>query len=98
MKKLIEKIKAWYKESNRDKHSYVGAIIYCTFFVVGFALGIELIPNVVIATGVTVASMMSAEYKDKEHGSLFDWLDILAGMTYPILIDIVCLIIYLIIK
>lgn len=38
---------------------------------------------------------MSAEYKDKEHGSLFDWLDILAGMTYPILIDIVCLIIYL---
>lgn len=95
MKKLIEKIKAWYKESNRDKHSYVGAIIYCTFFVVGFALGIELIPNAVIAT---VASMMSAEYKDKEHGSLFDWLDILAGMTYPILIDIVCLIIYLIIK
>lgn len=52
MKKLIEKIKAWYKESNRDKHSYVGAIIYCTFFVVGFALGIELIPNAVIATGV----------------------------------------------
>lgn len=101
MKKLIEKIKAWYKESNRDKHSYVGAIIYCTFFVVGFALGIELIPNAVIATGATgatVASMMSAEYKDKEHGYLFDWLDILAGMTYPILIDIVCLIIYLIIK
>ena len=29
MKKLIEKIKSWYKESNRDKHSYVGAIIYC---------------------------------------------------------------------
>lgn len=38
MKKLIEKIKAWYKESNRDKHSYMGAIIYCTFFVVGFML------------------------------------------------------------
>lgn len=101
MKKFIEKIKAWYKESNRDKHSYVGAIIYSTFLVVGFALGIELIPNAVIATGATgatAASMMSAEYKDKEHGSLFDWLDILAGMTYPILIDIVCLIIYLIIK
>lgn len=98
MKKLIKKISDWYNESNRDKHSYVGAIIYSTFLVVGFALGIELIPNAVIATGATVASMMSAEYKDKEHGSLFDWLDILAGMTYPMLIDIVCLIIYLIIK
>lgn len=55
------------------------------FFVVGFALGIELIPNAVIATGATVASMMSAEYKDKEHGSAFDWYDILAGMTLPVL-------------
>lgn len=98
MKKLIEKIKAWYKESNRDKHSYVGAIIYCTFFVVGFALGIEIIPNAVIASGATIASMMSAEYKDKEYGSPFDWCDILAGMTFPILVDIVCLVIYLIVK
>lgn len=76
----------------------MGAIIYCTFFVVGFALGIELIPNAVIATGATVASMMSAEYKDKEYGSPFDWCDILAGMTFPILVDIVCLVIYLIVK
>lgn len=38
MKKLIEKIKAWYKESNRDKHSYVGAIIYCTFFCSRFCI------------------------------------------------------------
>lgn len=68
------------------------------FFVVGFALGIELIPNAVIATGATVASMMSAEYKDKEYGSPFDWCDILAGMTFPILVDIVCLVIYLIVK
>lgn len=68
------------------------------FFVVGFALGIELIPNAVIATGATAASMMSAEYKDKEYGSPFDWCDILAGMTFPILVDIVCLVIYLIVK
>ena len=78
--------------------SFVNFIRGPIALVVGVALGIELIPNAVIATGATVASMMSAEYKDKEHGSLFDWLDILAGMTYPILIDIVCLIIYLIIK
>lgn len=98
MKKLIRIINDWYKESNRDKYCYAGGIIFATFLVLGIALGIAIIPNAIIATGATVASMMSAEYKDKEHGSLFDWLDILAGMTYPILIDIVCLIIYLIIK
>lgn len=98
MKKFIEKIKSWYKESNRDKHSYVGAIIYSTFLVVGFALGIDIIPNAVIASGATIASMMSAEYKDKEYGRLFDWCDILAGMTFPIIVDIICLIIYLITK
>lgn len=98
MKKLIRIINDWYKESNRDKRSYVGAIIYSTFLVVGFALGIELIPNAVIATGATVASMMSAEYKDKEYGCPFDWCDILAGMTFPIIVDIVCLVIYLIVK
>lgn len=85
MKKFIEKIKSWYKESNRDKHSYVGAIIYSTFLVVGFALGVDIIPNAVIASGATIASMMSAEYKDKEYGSAFDWYDILAGMTLPVL-------------
>lgn len=98
MKKLINKIKKWYKESNRDKHSNAGAIIYSTFLVVGFALGLEIIPNAVIASGATIASMMSAEYKDKEYGSPFDWCDILAGMTFPILVDIVCLVIYLIVK
>jgi hypothetical protein len=98
MKKLIRIINDWYKESNRDKHSYVGAIIYSTFLVVGFALGVDIIPNAVIASGATIASMMSAEYKDKEYGSPFDWCDILAGMTFPILVDIVCLVIYLIVK
>lgn len=27
----------------------------------------------------------NAEYKDREHGSAFDWYDILAGMTLPVL-------------
>ena len=76
----------------------MGAIIYSTFLVVGFALGVDIIPNAVIASGATIASMMSAEYKDKEYGSPFDWCDILAGMTFPIIVDVVCLIIYLIIK
>lgn len=96
MKKLIKKISDWYNESNRDKHCYVGGIIFATFLVFGIALGIEIIPNAVIATGATLASMMSAEYKDKEYGNLFDWKDILAGMTIPVLFDIISFTIYII--
>lgn len=96
MKKLIRTINDWYKESNRDKHCYAGGIIFATFLVFGIALGIIAIPNAIIATGATLATMMSAEYKDKEYGNLFDWKDILAGMTIPVLFNIICLIIYLI--
>lgn len=85
MKKLIRIINDWYKESNRDKHCYAGGIIFATFLVFGIALGIAIIPNEIIATGATLATMMSAEYKDREHGSAFDWYDILAGMTLPVL-------------
>lgn len=96
MKKLIRIINDWYKESNRDKHCYAGGIIFATFLVFGIALGIAIIPNAIIATGATLATMMSAEYKDKEYGNLFDWKDILAGMTIPTLFDIISFTIYII--
>lgn len=32
-----------------------------------------------------LVAMASAEYKDREHGGAFDWYDILAGMTLPVL-------------
>lgn len=32
-----------------------------------------------------LVGVASAEYKDREHGSAFDWYDILAGMTLPVL-------------
>jgi hypothetical protein len=37
------------------------------------------------ADGVVLVAMASAEYKDREHGGAFDWYDILAGMTLPVL-------------
>lgn len=96
MKKLIRIINDWYKESNRDKHCYAGGIIFAAFLVFGIALGIAIIPNAIIATGATLATMMSAEYKDKEYGNLFDWKVILAGMTIPVLFDIISFTIYII--
>lgn len=42
-------------------------------------------------------AMASAEFKDREHGDAFDWCDILAGMTLPVLVW-VCSLIVLIIK
>lgn len=38
-----------------------------------------------VTSGTVLVAMASAEYKDREHGSAFDWYDILAGMTLPVL-------------
>lgn len=98
MKSLFNKIVKWYNESNRQNHLLVGMITCSIFLIYGGVSGMDNTTNVINATMVTALAMATAEFKDKQHGGLFDWLDILAGMTYPILIDIVCLIIYLIIK
>lgn len=71
MKKIIE----WYKKSNRYKHAATGGIILAVF----------LFANLLLASGTVLVAMASAEYKDREHGGAFDWYDILAGMTLPVL-------------
>lgn len=38
-----------------------------------------------VTSGTVLVAMASAEYKDREHGGAFDWYDILAGMTLPVL-------------
>lgn len=38
-----------------------------------------------VISGTVLVAMASAEYKDREHGSAFDWYDILAGMTLLVL-------------
>lgn len=42
-----------------------------------------------VTSGTVLVAMASAEYKDREHGGAFDWYDILAGMTLPVLFGLV---------
>ena len=39
--------------------------------------------------GVTAVSDFNLEVKDKDAGGKFDWKDILAGMTFPIILWII---------
>lgn len=97
MKDFISKIIEWYNESNRQWHLLLGMIIFPIFLIYGGVSGMDNTTNVINATMVTALAMATAEFKDKQHGGLFDWLDILAGMSFPIFIDI-CYILTLILK
>jgi hypothetical protein len=81
MKKIIE----WYKKSNRYKHAATGGIILAVFLLAGAVVAVDWFANLLLASGTVLVAMASAEYKDREHGSAFDWYDILAGMTLPVL-------------
>lgn len=97
MKSLFNKIVKWYNESNKQMILLVGMITCSIFLIYGGVSGMDNTTNVINATMVTALAMATAEFKDKQHGGLFDWLDILAGMSFPIFIDI-CYILILILK
>lgn len=97
MKQLIKKVVAWYATSNRGKHAKAGGIIFACMTILGLFCGTAIIGSIVIATASVWIAMASVEYKDKLCGNKFDWLDIVAGMTVPVVIDIVLLFIYLLV-
>ena len=97
MKDLIKKIIEWYDESNRKSHLFVGIVIFSMFLIYGGVSGMDDTTNVLNATLVTALAMATAEFKDEQYGGDFDCLDILAGMSFPIFIDI-CYILTLILK
>lgn len=47
------------------------------------------------ATAATLIAMVFGEYKDSVYGNPVNWKDILAGMTIPIIIDILALVLLL---
>lgn len=81
----IPKIIEWYKKSNRYKHAATGGIILAVFLLAGAVVAVDWFANLLLASGTVLVAMASAEYKDREHGSAFDWYDILAGMILPVL-------------
>lgn len=94
----MEKVKAFFKRvydlfiaSNRWMHLLVGGVIYVAMMAaIVIWTPYEPIPLQCCfgATLATLIAMCSKEYADKSHGGLFDWKDVLAGVTVPLLIDI----------
>lgn len=98
----MEKVKAFFKKvydlfiaSNRWMHMIAGGIIYI-FMVAATAIWNPYNPDalqaIFVGTLATLIPMVAVEYKDMAHGGDFDWKDIIAGMTPPVLIDILCVI------
>ena len=88
MNKLIN----WFKQSNRNKHLYMGILIYLVYILltIGLLLLTEdiILISTVIATISSITHMISVEYKDRLQGNKFDWLDILSGSIIPVLLTI----------
>lgn len=92
MKKIGSVVYDLFITSNRWKHLIAGGIIYLAVMA-SMSIWDPFDPVTwqcaVGATIATLIAMCTAEYKDKAHGGAFDWKDILAGVTLPIVGDIV---------
>ena len=98
----MEKVKAFFKKvgsvifdlliaSNRGMHLMVGGVIYVAMMAaIVIWTPYDPIPMQCCfgATLATLIAMCSKEYADKSHGGIFDWKDVLAGVTVPLRIDI----------
>ena len=94
----MEKVKAFFKKvydlfiaSNRWMHLLVGGVIYVAMMAaIVIWTPYDPIPMQCCCVGTmsVLIAMVASEYKDKAKGGKFDWKDILAGVTVPLLIDI----------
>ena len=69
MKDFINKVIAWFKQSNRYKHLIGGVVIGLlsnTFYCSAYA-------------GIGIASAL--EYKDKQSGNIWDWIDLICTVA-----------------
>lgn len=82
-------------DSNRWLHLIIGGVIMVVMMaatVIWYPYEPNALQAIFVATLSTLIAMCAVEYKDKAKGGLFDWKDILAGMTPAIVIDILIVI------
>lgn len=96
MKDLLKRIKAWYQASNRHIHAKLGALIFIGMLLIGLFMGVSFCPMLVISSVTTFLVMVAVEIAQKRDGGMFDWSDVLAGMTAPIVTCSVAIIVCLI--
>lgn len=86
--KMLAPLSKWMNESNRQAHVWGGFLIYCIIYIVGAGwLTMGVYKTAIIATIATIGAMIGIEFKDKDNGCPFDWQDILAGLYFPIIVD-----------
>lgn len=99
MKKFVDFIKKvgsvlydLFIASNRWMHALVGGVIY-TVMMAAIVIWTPYDPIPLQccfgATVATFVAMCASEYKDMAKGGVWDWKDILAGVTVPIVLDII---------
>lgn len=89
MKKFIEKVITWFKESNRYKHAIAGLGVFSLTVIFNSILCVETFANVSNALIVVLIAMITAEYKDERWGGKFDLYDIIAGIVPVCIIYII---------
>lgn len=92
MKKILTPIWHFCTDFTHWQHYVCGAIIFSLIYCLVYMSASEVISSATSASLATLIAMLTAEYKDKKHGSKFDWLDILAGMIHPIMYWLIYLI------
>ena len=95
MKKIFNFLKDLYINSNRWMHFIIGGVI--TVFMMGLTViwtPYNPIPLQAVSVGLfsNLIAMCAVEYKDKAKGGVFDWKDIVAGITPSLIIGILCVI------
>lgn len=91
--KALDPLSKWMNESNRQAHIWGGIFLYTILYIVGAGwLTMGVYKMGIIATLAVLGAMIGIEIKDKDAGGKFDWQDILAGLYFPIIVDFLLLI------
>lgn len=96
MKDLFKKIRAWYQASNRHIHAKLGTLIFFGMLFLCLLMSVPYVYSLIISSVTTFLIMVAVEIAQKRDGGLFDWYDVLAGMTAPIVTCSVSIIVGLI--
>lgn len=83
----MKKLFTWIFDSNRPKHMLVGLGLTITTIILCFLLSCNLPTICIMPIWVSLVAGISADFKDYQHGDLFDILDVLATILPSIVIS-----------
>ncbi len=83
-------------QSNRGQHIYYGLIIFALGINCSLILGIDWFLAFVIGDMCVTVAAVTKEFTDRQHGSSFDWLDVVATTLLPYSFTLILLIIELV--